>query len=216
MLIINMYSCPSILYRSEYLHGHVEEVLDRTMRSKRFKGNSNEGKGTILDNLRTSTLKEFNKRTKVPKGSLPKAFAIIKGETDDPNFSEKRLEKVLQRPPTGLTLWKDVVQQSFENSWSEGILKVQQGIAVPKSAKGKEKAVESTENPLDEESPTKAKEHIRTATVTLRNAMRPDLLEDGDPTYQTLVRLADDAQLAITNMIDELSCLTLKSTLIVS
>ncbi|KAK3821280.1 MAG: hypothetical protein J3Q66DRAFT_149769 [Benniella sp.] len=44
--------------------------------------------------------------------------------------------------------------------------------------------------------------------------MRPDLLQDGDPAYQTLVRLADDAQLAITNLIDELSCLALKSTLI--
>ncbi|KAK3816156.1 MAG: hypothetical protein J3Q66DRAFT_431801 [Benniella sp.] len=146
-----------------------------------------------------------------PKGLSSKS---LKGETDDPNFTEKRLEHVLQNAPTGLTLWKNVVKESFENGWSDGVLKVQRVIAAPKSAKGKEKAVESTEDPLDEESPTKAKERIRTATMTLRDALRPDLQQDGDPTYQTLVRLADDAQLAITNMIDEISCLTLKSTLI--
>ena len=46
--------------------------------------------------------------------------------------------------------------------------------------------------------------------------MRPDLLQDGSDIYQEFVRLANGHQLAITNMVDELSCLALKSTLIVS
>ncbi|KAG0005433.1 hypothetical protein BGZ65_011174, partial [Modicella reniformis] len=65
----------------------------------------------------------------------------------------------------------------------------------------------------DKEERQRSKESLRTCEVSLRQILRPDLLQVDGNTYEKIVSLANDTQTAIT---DELSCLTIKTVLIVS
>ncbi|KAG0006831.1 hypothetical protein BGZ65_003080, partial [Modicella reniformis] len=188
----------------------VQEQIDGAIATKfkKLKASSEEEMEVAMQDVRAKTLKTFTARTKAPKNTLSLAVDHIRKESNEPNFSTTMLSVVLRTAPKGMDLWHDVLEKSFEDYWSKGLEKVQQE-ATDKHDDVRER-IPDDGNAEDQQG---SKEHIRTCPVALKQILRPELQSDG-VTYEKLVSLADEHQTAITNMVDELSCLTLKTVLI--
>ncbi|KAF9963832.1 hypothetical protein BGZ65_010474 [Modicella reniformis] len=173
----------------------IKKAVGDIMSKKKMK--AGETKESLLEAKRKELKSEMEARPRVPRGIVQKLHSVLTQNLYS-SFSYVQLRGLLE-DGENITCWRRAVQTSFDDSWAEA------------------EAVQKVED----EEPTTKKDHtqdknedenVRTCTVTLKQILRPDLMEH----YKNLTTIAEQRQTAITNSIDELAVLTQKTLLVMA
>ena len=172
-----------------------KEVKD-IMSRKKFK--AGESMESLLATKGPELKQKMLSKTSVPRGTVQNVLDLLKQEQDlDPAFGYFQLLKLLPAR-VNLSAWIGAVEASFDMSWQQELEQ-----ASDEDHQHQAKAMESGES---------NDEQIRTCNVTLKQILRPDLMDH----YRDIVEIAEEKQRTITNTVDELNVLIQKTLLVVS
>jgi hypothetical protein len=175
----------------------IRKAVKDIMSKKRFK--TGESRESLLATKGPELKHDMMTRTRVPRGTLQNALNLLTQEQDlDPDLGIVHLRGLLT-DGVNLTAWIRAVESSFDMSWQQELEQ-----ASEENHQHQVKVEEEVDGSKDEQ--------IRTCTVTLKQILRPDLMEH----YSDIVKIAEERQGAITNTVDELSVLIQKTSLVVS
>ncbi|KAI8356533.1 hypothetical protein B0O80DRAFT_28243 [Mortierella sp. GBAus27b] len=179
----------------EYIQAQVSKTIVETTKTKKFKDGDGEEQDIILQTARTKLLTALQSRNSVPRGSLQVAYTMIKDHHNDPEFNYGHLESLLKTAPKGIDIWKQTVDSEFDSSWTS-------------------KMDEEQDKPEPEQEDVKSgcSKDIRTCTVSLSDIIRHDMKDE----RPRIIELAAGAQKTITDTIDELSCIAMKTVFTVA
>ncbi|KAG0214172.1 hypothetical protein BGX31_001147 [Mortierella sp. GBA43] len=161
-----------------------------TTRTKKFKDAGADEQDIILQTARTKLLTKLRSMKSVPRGGMQEAYTIIKDDHNDPEFTYDQLQNLLRTEPKGIDIWKQTVDSEFDSSWTSKMDEEQ----------------DKTE-PEQEDVNSGCSKDIRTCTVSLSDIIRHDMKDE----RPRIIELAAGAQKAITDTIDELSCIAMKT-----
>ncbi|KAF9345468.1 hypothetical protein BGX34_004744, partial [Mortierella sp. NVP85] len=193
--------------------------------SKRKKGVTDEA----LEKKRLALWEDVIGRDKVPKGTNPIVIKILREEYGaGEDFDARRLDNKLKKVKTG-EIWKKVVKTEFDGLWEEALTKQSsKGSSSTttekkndkEEAKNKEKEKDDNDSQKeacddkdddeevdDNEETQGPKDSLHVFTTTLKQILRPDLMED----YDRIVTMLDRAQVDVSNNMTELSILIQKT-----
>lgn len=175
----------------------IRKAVKDIMSKKKFK--NGESRESLLATKGPELKHDMMARTSVPRGTLQNALGLLRQEQDlDPCFGYVHLRRLLL-DGVNLTAWIRAVESSFDMSWQQELEQ-----ASEEDHQRQVKVEEKEDDSKDEQ--------IRTCTVTLKQILRPDLMED----YSDIVEIAEGRQRAISNTVDELCVLIQKTLLVVT
>ncbi|KAF9948128.1 hypothetical protein BGZ72_009918 [Mortierella alpina] len=158
---------------------------------------------------------EFS-RTRLPRGVLTKSALELRVKLSlADSFTSVTIESILGCDKSNnISIWREVVETQCDGLWDAALKKVEKDQKAAKSkqpssskpsgsgggppATGTEEADDVVEQEVDKE-----KENLRTCTVTLRNVLRPDLIQHMD----SIVEAVEEKQLLVTDDIADLAVL---------
>jgi hypothetical protein len=174
----------------------IRKAVKDIMSKKKFK--AGESMESLLATKGPELKQVMLSRTSVPRGTLQNVLDLLKQEQDlDPDFGYVQLLRLLPAK-VNLSAWIGAVEASFDISWQQELEK-----ASDEDHQHHAKTMESGES---------NDEQIRTCSVTLKQILRPDLMDH----YGDIVEIAEERQRTITNTVDELNVLIQKTLLVVS
>ncbi|KAF9093787.1 hypothetical protein BGX27_001569, partial [Mortierella sp. AM989] len=181
----------------EYIKEQAEKAITSTM-AKKFKSEADTENALDLRQVRMKN--EFADRKTAPRNTLNLAADLIKIECNQPDFSLDVLNNVFRKQPKSIDIWREAMA-SYDAIWT--------GLKERNASN-----IEEVEE-VDDTEDKQPKKDIRTCTATLKQILRPELGQD-DGIYKEMVKIADGHQADITNMIDEVSVLTQKATVLIA
>lgn len=199
-----MESCIHSLYllnSSDYLKRSVKSKYAKFSDTKKFK--KGQTKEEFIEEKREELKNDFEAKKKVPQGIVQCAIeAIRKDLGKDEEFMSHQLDKKVaaneESPTSNIEIWKEVVRDEFASAWSE--------------AKESTDGANDSEDSDDEDDDLKESEEIRTCTTSLSKIIRPDIVDH----FDDIVSIAEKNQKVITDIMSEVSILSLKTVHIVS
>jgi hypothetical protein len=188
-------------YSNDRVAKDIKFEIEKIATKKKF--NQGQTKESLLAEKKIELKNYMMNRSSTPRGTLQDVFDILTKEQElDPAFNYVRLRGILSDGVT-LTSWKQSVQEGFDTVWQQELQTV--ASAGPTS---NQKRRGRNDNGEEDDSA----EQIRTCTTTLRQILRPDLMDK----YHEITRISEERQVAMTDTMDELCVLIQKTLLVVS
>ena len=177
--------------------------------------------GQTEEQFRRSQGDEFRNaelsRTRLPRGVVPKSALWLRAKLFlDDSFTSVNIERIQDKDRSNnISIWREVVETQCDGLWNAALLKAEKE-KEKKAGKPNKKASTSKAEPADGDEEDahnvvnqeaeileKEKENLRTCTVTLRNVLRPDLVQHMD----SIVEAVEEKQLLVTDDIADLAVL---------
>ncbi|KAF9409526.1 hypothetical protein BGZ76_005673, partial [Entomortierella beljakovae] len=145
--------------------------------------------------------------TRLPRGILDSALDLARSDHNlsEDDLSSHYFQKNLGAVKDNITKWRSIVDSHFEGIWNEAVDKWCCGLANDDSDDASDSDIDNDSESVNEED--SQKDDVRTCTATLKQIVRPDLLCH----YDDIQSIAKARQKAMTDVMYELSILTLKT-----
>jgi hypothetical protein len=172
---------------------------------KRQKFKRGESKDSLLEELKTSKLEDFESRKSLPRGTYPNAMNIVIHEHGlPPSYRTEAFRVKTESVINPMEDWALAVDR-FDTIWSSTHKRLEDSINAQRSKETDKKNVDKKEDDDD------GKE-LRTCSVTMSQIIRPDMM----PHAETILGLLRSTQEDVTNIILYTGTVVYKLYLLVS
>lgn len=169
-----------------------------------------------MEEKREKVKNDFEAKKRMPQGIVQNAIETIREDLGkDEQFASYHLDKKVaareENPISNIEIWKDVVRDNFESAWRTA-KETHDDTDIVGDA-GDDGAGDSEEEDDGENDELTGSKAIRTCTTTLKKILRPGVAIDH---FADFVSIAEDHQKVFTDIMSEVSILSMKAVHMVS